>query len=493
MQPTQHAWRRRAALLGAVLIGLLTACASPTSPTVHPSQTPPGVYVASIAKGQTANTLTQTISALDASTSQARWNVPMETAGGIGGHWSAPVISNGVVYVTATHITDQTHATGTLSALNAQDGKLLWQKEIGLFASDPVIEDGVVYISAVTLADQKISTSSSLTRSVIALNADTGTILWQTAIPGDITRLALEGSVVYSISNSLCFDYCSTGGLLAALNASTGTVLWKQEINEVYHLSLPQFIEGTLIFGTDDYHTATHPIPGGAVLAVNSQDGSVRWMVPAYDASSDTPPALANGLVFVGLATIPDPYHPETGAYAVAALNVDSGKVVWQSPTDTSPSLPVLADGVLYFTSTVTPCNTSTCYTYFASAFSAGDGKRLWRVQLDSPPLALRVANGKAYLLMERAKDGGTVADSRFVLEALDTRTGNSAWQTTLQGEANIPPEARLALITGDVLYLTLGGPQEGPSRLIALNAQTGAALWTWKTAGFIGGVTVIQ
>lgn len=492
MQPPQQAWRKRTTWLIAVLIGLLTACASPPSPTVHPSQTPPGVYVASIATGQTANALTQNISALDASTSQARWNTPLETAGGIGGHWSAPVISNGVVYVTATQIIDQTHATGTLSALNAQDGKLLWQREIGLFASDPVIEDGVVYISAVTLAGQKTPASSALTRSVIALNADSGTIRWQTTIPGDITRLALEGGVVYSIANSLCFDYCSTGGLLTALNASTGTVLWKQEIKAVYHLSLPQFIKGTLIFGTADYHTATHPIPGGAVLAVNSQDGSVRWMVPAYDASSDTPPALANGLVFVGLATIPDPSHPETGTYAVAALSVDSGKVVWHSPTDTSPSLPVLSDGVLYFTSTVTPCNNSDCYTYFASAWSASDGKRLWRVPLDAPPLALRVANGKVYLLMERDKAGGTAADMRFVLEALDTRTGDSAWQTTIQGEANVPPEASLALITGDVLYLTLGGPQEGPGRLIALDARTGAARWTWKTAGFIGGVTVI-
>ena len=491
MRRVINTWLRRSPLLSILLALVLTACGASTPTVVQNDKTPPGVYVASIANGQAANTLTETVSALSPNNGEARWNSALETANLVG-HWGTPLISDGMVYASSVHVIDQTHATGYLAAFSAQDGHTLWRRDIGVVASDPIIQGSIIFISAVTLPAPNDTTSQN-TRSVFALNKQTGTILWRTTITGDITRLALIGSTLYSISSSLCFDYCSSGGLLAAINASSGALLWHQEIKEVYHLSLPQVVNGTLYFGTADYHANVGDTPSAAVLAVNSQDGSVRWTVPVYRGATDGPPLIANGRIFADLATIPNPYFPNKGTYALAALSLDNGKVVWQSPTDVDPSLPVLANGVLYLTSTVEPCNNASCYTYFAAAFNVADGKRLWRVQIDPLASAPVVANGKVYLLITHTQQGATASDSSFTLTALDAQSGAAAWQTPLQGETNVPPTASIAAITSDVIYVALGGAQQGPAMLISVNTQSGASQWTWQTAGFIGGLMVIQ
>src|SRR5262249_21951022 len=97
MQPTQGLRIRRAVLLGALLSGLLTACAGSAA---QPAQTLARVYVANLTKGQAAYAYTQTVSALSPGTGQARWSTPLET-GNLIGHWGAPVISSGVVYATS--------------------------------------------------------------------------------------------------------------------------------------------------------------------------------------------------------------------------------------------------------------------------------------------------------------------------------------------------------------------------------------------------------
>jgi outer membrane protein assembly factor BamB len=216
----------------------------------------------------------------------------------------------------------------------------------------------------------------------------------------------------------------------------------------------------------------------------------VRWMVPVYSETADSPPIIANNMIFADMATIPNPYLPNKGTYALAALSLDTGKVVWQAPTDVGPSLPVLEDGVLYLTSTVEPCNDASCYTYFVSAFNVADGRRLWRVQVDQQPVAPVVANGKVYVVIEHTPNGGAIS---FALDAFDAQSGALLWQTPLQGQNQAQPGAGIAAITSDVVYVSISGTNTGPGTVIAVDAQGGAPEWTWNTDGFIGGLMVIH
>src|SRR5262249_27026684 len=149
-----------------------TACGSSATghspPGVRVNLTPLGVYVASITSDQANNALTETVSALSPNNGATRWNSHMETSALLG-HWGTPVISDGIVYATSTQVIDQSHATGFLVAISAQDGSVLWTRDIGVVASDPIIQDSFLYISAVTPADPNNASSQS-TRSVFAFN-----------------------------------------------------------------------------------------------------------------------------------------------------------------------------------------------------------------------------------------------------------------------------------------------------------------------------------
>ena len=66
----------------------------------------------------------------------------MEVQGGrwvLGGIWSTPAVSGGVVYIG----TDD----GYLHALDAQSGQERWKFKTGGFSSAPAISGGVVYVA----------------------------------------------------------------------------------------------------------------------------------------------------------------------------------------------------------------------------------------------------------------------------------------------------------------------------------------------------------
>ncbi len=293
------------------------------------------------------------------------------TVGGMGLNWSFPTVgqvelspaeANGVVYVGAGF---------QVSALNARTGTLLWQFTAGNFVGSPAVSDGRVYVSS---ADQNI----------YALNARTGAVLWTyQTLPGiPAPTLTVANRMVY---------VGSWDKNLYALNAQTGSLVWQYTAGGSI-LSIPAVSNNVVYFGA-----------GNATLyALNATTGSLLWQfsLPFF---VDASPTVVNGVVYVG-----------SGDKNVYALNASNGALLWQYATDSfERTSPAVVNGIVYVTSD----------GGFVYALSAYTGKLVWKYDTGSgddgfPPSSPSVANGVVYAGFQDGK-----------VYALDAARGGLMWQ----------------------------------------------------------------
>ena len=150
--------------------------------------------------------------------------------------WSSPVVVGGAVYVCSDN--------GTVYALNAESGTLLWNYNTTCIEpyyqvtilSSPAVVNGVLYVS-------------SQDGNIYALNATNGVKIWNTT-NGEFDTLfstspAVVGDVIYASS------YDTLGnGTLCALNSTDGDQLWNFTIANSYYLTTsPAFFDGVLYAG----------------------------------------------------------------------------------------------------------------------------------------------------------------------------------------------------------------------------------------------------
>ena len=206
--------------------------------------------------------------ALNASTGALLWNNQI-------GYYavSSPAIVNGVDYI-SVHF-------GGFYALNASTGETIWRINADAQGSSPAISDGVIYIHEDGI-DQ-------------ALNASTGINLW-TFSEGSIGNFPPDyqyppsGTSSPAIANGVMYISGILGvgaglPITYALNASTGTLLWNSNVGGY---SSPAISGGTVYVGSSD-----------GIYSLNSSTGTTIWQYNTgnYVFSS---PAVANGMVYVG-------------------------------------------------------------------------------------------------------------------------------------------------------------------------------------------------
>jgi outer membrane protein assembly factor BamB len=223
---------------------------------------------------------------------------------------SSPAVVNGVVYVGSDDF--------NVYALNASTGSKLWQFATGgAVESSPAVANGIVYVGS----DDNY---------VHALNASTGAKLWQFATPGPvISSPAVANGVVYVGS----YDNNGGGpeGHVYALNASTGAKLWQFTTHD-WVTSSPAVANGVVYVASWDKN----------IYALNAGNGFKLWQF-STGALAQSSPAVANGVVYVG-----------SGDNNVYALNASTGAELWQFTTGGSIltgfhlSSPAVAEGVVY-------------------------------------------------------------------------------------------------------------------------------------------------
>jgi outer membrane protein assembly factor BamB len=179
-----------------------------------------------------------------------------------------PVYARGKLYAV--------NNSGIAFALDANTGKVLWERQIGrLNASSPTYSKGRLYI--VNLVPGH----------VLKLDAKTGRILWKRKLPGRAESSPLV------LGNTLYFG-CETGQLFA-LSTRNGNLRWVTSLGGPVK-SAPAYRHGVLYVG--DY--------GGYMNAVKASSGKLIWQSGSLGPGLAAPgqfystPAVAFGRVYAG-------------------------------------------------------------------------------------------------------------------------------------------------------------------------------------------------
>lgn len=169
-------------------------------------------------------------------------------------------------------------------------------------------------------------------------------------------------------------------------------------------LTSPVVANNTLYLGTND----------GTVDALRISDGSILWR---YKVDSLISSILVNNNIV---------YIVERYPGHIFAFQADTGKLLWNYATEEDvPLLPVIANGILYGSSSPTEfSNTTTDRTpSIVFAIHADSGKELWHHLIPVNPVQQLVVNSNTVYV-----------SSSFpgVIYALRTTTGTQLWQLQL-------------------------------------------------------------
>ena len=165
---------------------------------------------------------------------------------------------------------------GYAFALDADSGKVLWERRIGaLNASSPAYYKHRLYI--VNLVPGH----------VVKLNARTGKVIWKRSLPGraESSPLVIDNTVYFGCEN----------GELFALSTRNGHTRWSTSLAGPVK-SAPAFHDGVLFVG--DY--------GGDMNAVSAKTGKIKWQTASLGQGFGTSgefystPAVAFGRVYAG-------------------------------------------------------------------------------------------------------------------------------------------------------------------------------------------------
>jgi len=325
------------------------------------------------------------IYALNASNGSLLWSYKT------GSYTFIPSVVNGVAYIASED--------DTVTALQASNGRLLWQSNLKarLFDS-PIVDSGVVFVTS----DKNL---------LYALRASDGAQLWQ--YPSDTGfPLALNGVV-----------YAGSGQTLVALKADTGTVLWHASLdglpwyqpvlgNGIMYLVVAKITEQTSFAPTDgggyalrEAIPSTRKTPAKmskpTVYALRMSDGTVLWQYKGNNTNEwATQIVLTGGKIFGAM-------YINTSQSYVYALSASNGSPLWGFASENNPHTLAVGDGVVYVGS-----------DNILFALKAGDGSPLWSYAL----------LGTVY--SDLAVDGTTIYASadNGITYALQANTGVLRW-----------------------------------------------------------------
>ena len=187
----------------------------------------------------------------------------------------------------------------------------------------------------VTVGGGLLYASVNNTKSIVALDADTGTFRWEYAdsYPG------YKDVPSYADGRLILWERGPKPRILA-LEAATGKTLWQHPLQDLKHLAARvrtglALAQG-LVYGCE----------GGeqpAVFALAEKTGKPVWQVSLKgDGPYLTPPSVAGGLVYVAARSALEALGAKQGA--IIALDALTGKEAWRR-TDIPSSKPLSTDG----------------------------------------------------------------------------------------------------------------------------------------------------
>jgi len=432
------------------------------------------------------------------------------------GHEAAPVVNGNYMFVT----TPMDH----LVALDAVSGKVLWKydypiepKALKTVCCDVVNRGVALYGDLVYMG--------TLGNHIVALDAKTGTVKWDTALapPGvgyfiSGAPLVVDGKVIIGDGGG---EYGSRG-FVAALNAKTGQIEWK-----TYTTAAPGTPGGDTwpkgayktgggnpwITGTYDHVTHTlfwgvgNPGPWLAtlrpgdnlytdsVLALDPNTGKIKWHYQwtpndtwDYDGANET---VMTDLTYQGTAYKAIVHADRNGwFYAVDRTN---GKLIYAEPFVHTTSITGMKGGVSQSDEAMRP--TIDKQVFACPSFLGG--KNWWPISVDPQTQMAYIPTQHACMDIKGAqpvayKAGLAFLDETFEVkhdpttsnwgsvQAVDLNTGKQVWQY----ETHLPWSGATLATAGGLMF---SGSTDG--HFMAFDAKTGKVVWTSPqlSSGIIG------
>ncbi len=297
-----------------------------------------------------------------------------------------PVVADGRVFV----VDD----VGTLGALDANSGLLLWEFSVGSpIRASPVWVDGLVVVGSHSgdvvavraaegteawrfMASGPVSASLAVVERTVyfgsegeyvyALEASSGRLQWSTEVGGPVTRgPAISNGVIY---------IGARGGRFSAVDIASRETLWSVELGDG-DVGTPAVVDGTVYVGRGIEATTTSPHD---LVALSAGDGSLLWSFASISGQQVHLGAVGDDLVYA--------VSEDNSVYA---LDPATGAVSWSHPTGGRiGSLAAVVDGVLYVSSTDGTLR----------ALDAATGTYQWSVTVDGEPAMPAVINGRVFV-----------------------------------------------------------------------------------------------
>jgi polyvinyl alcohol dehydrogenase (cytochrome) len=397
--------------------------------------------------------------------------------------------------------------SGHLYAIKSSSGKLVWSKDIASAYFGGSLGAKVVSRTSPFLdtATNTLYIGTQKGASLLAINASTGTLKWQTQLDSHPLAIDTASPVVYhgvvytgvaSLEEAAATDdgypCCSFRGSVMALDAATGAVIWKTYMvpdgytgGSVWGSSIvPDPARGTVYATTgNNYSTPstaayTQCIADGgtqescnspdnhfdSVVALNMATGSISWAdrfgssddwtVACFFGGTNCPVNAGPDFDFgsgVQLFNVQTPSGPKallgagqkSGVYS--AIDPDNGHVEWATQVAPGSSLGGMEWG------------------------SATDGKRIY------------VQDANFYGIPYTASDGHTYSAGSW--SALDPATGKIIWQVPdPNGAVDLGP---MTVANGVVYAASMAGGATAKT-MFGLNAATGATLWSFAAGSSV-------
>ena len=198
---------------------------------------------------------------------------------------------------------------GRLAALNASNGKVLWEATLGINAQVPLlVTDGVVY-AATTFAGPGMIGDPTGKAKLSALSAKDGSILWEFESGNYILQTPFkQGGTIYLAGSFSDEQDVDEGGhmRLYALDALDGSVKWQYESQDGFTKQVYATERMVAYIAYRDF-----------AIGVDAATGEPRW---SRDTGNWVPTLLGEGnVVYFGSANT-----------LVHALDMDTGTPVWE-------------------------------------------------------------------------------------------------------------------------------------------------------------------
>lgn len=242
---------------------------------------------------------------------------------------SNPVVVDGKVFVGDD--------SGIVYALDASTGKLIWQKQLEAYQihSSPAYDNGVIYVGTETedVGGGRTDRGSYM----YALDAQDGKVLWQFESDWRSSEMPNLLHAAPAVLDGVVY-FGSENGWFYALNKDSGQVIWKKIITKGVKTSARQARSTGLVgisaapaLGYGKIFVGTWE---GNFLALDQKDGNTLWEYAYGTEGTNSSAVVADHKVCLGA------YFNDFFCFGEA-----TGKIIWKEKLGGSSA--ALADGIL--------------------------------------------------------------------------------------------------------------------------------------------------